>query len=62
VTDSATQLAAALPKDPDDHGPIGVPSDAVRGVLAELVQLRKRSSYPTIAEFVGHDPTEDGGA
>jgi hypothetical protein len=34
MTNPATTLADCLPKNPDDHGPIAVPSDAVRGVLA----------------------------
>lgn len=33
-TEALDTLRDALPADPDDHGPIGVPSDAVRAVLA----------------------------
>lgn len=41
MTDPAAVLAGALPADPDDHGPVAVPSDALRSVLAELVDRRK---------------------
>ena len=41
MTTPATTLEGCLPADNDDHGPIAVPSDAVRGVLAELEQRRK---------------------
>lgn len=36
MTDHATALAACLPDDPNDHGPIGVPPDAVRATLVDL--------------------------
>jgi hypothetical protein len=39
-SDHAAVLAGALPADPDDHDPIGVPSDALRAALSELVALR----------------------
>lgn len=39
--DHAAVLAGALPADPDDHGPVAVPSDALRGALSELVALRR---------------------
>lgn len=35
------QLAAALPLDPADHGPVAVPSDAIRGVLSELAACQE---------------------
>lgn len=55
MTDHATALAACLPDDPNDHGPIGVPSDAVRA--ATLVELqRHRTALAAIA------PAEGGGA
>lgn len=41
MTDHAAALAACLPDDPNDHAPIGVPSDAVRGVLALLPPTRQ---------------------
>lgn len=44
--DPAATLANALPKDPDDHGPIAVPSDAVRDVLAEMAARDTHGSKP----------------
>lgn len=49
MTDHATALGACLPDDPNDHDPIGVPSDAVRGVLLEVLQRRD-------AEDDAHEP------
>lgn len=50
-------LADALPADPDDHGPIAVPSDAVRGVLDEL-NLAERA----LELAAQTKPARDGGA
>jgi hypothetical protein len=52
-TDPATLLHDALPANPDLDGPIGVPSDALRQVLAELAQRRSVT--------VTYKPAEDGG-
>lgn len=46
MTDPAAVLAGCLPADPRDAAGIGVPAAAVRGVLAELVQLRRRDERP----------------
>lgn len=53
-------LADALPADPTDHGPIAVPSDAVRAVLGELAQRRNVDTLPAGTLTVDH--TQDGGA
>ncbi len=60
-SDPAATLAAALPADPADHGPIGVDSDAVRGVLAELVEWRKTDAL-VARQAAEYTPAEDGDA
>lgn len=49
--DPAAVLAGALPADPSDHGPIAVPSDAVRAVL-------ERDRFPR-RWIVGGVPADD---
>lgn len=34
LTEALQALSGALPANPDDHGPIAVPSDAIRPVIA----------------------------
>lgn len=36
-TEALDALHGALPADPDDHGPVAVPSDALRTVIARPV-------------------------
>jgi hypothetical protein len=50
-------LDNSLPADPNDHGPIGVPSDAVRAVLDELETLRSMMLRALSALGYGQIPT-----
>ena len=58
MTTPATTLEGCLPADNDDHGPIAVPSDAVRGVLGDATAIRSALSHHLDA---GADPCQDRG-
>jgi len=63
MTDPAAILAGCLPQDPTDPpSGIGVPTAAVCGVLAELIEHRKRQARRDFAEAAANGTLPDGGA